>query len=117
LGGSLVGLDPDSEDLMLTVRDDDLVFEVTIPAGTLLASGNGSFRYDDAGGSLGGLQSLRLSRAAGGATVLKVRTIPMPLAGADFVDHFMEVSLRGGASELTATPWWRALGSGLKTKS
>ena len=41
----------------------------------------------------------------------------MPLSNADFVDHFMEVSLRGGPTELTATPGWRALGSKLKTKS
>ncbi len=115
LGGSPSGFDPATQDLTLALRDDDDVYQVTIPAGTMQATGAGSFRFSDASGSVGGIRTARLDAKAGGAT-FKLRTVPLALPGTDFTDHFMEVSLRGGTSEIVTTPLWRASG-GKKLKT
>ena len=67
----------------------------------------GSFRLADADGSLGGIRSARFDRTPRGTT-FRLRTVPLALPAADFADHFVEVSLRGGPSEIVTTPLWRA---------
>jgi hypothetical protein len=114
LGGTPVGFDPSAHALTIALRDDDDVYAVTIPAGTMQAAGNGSFRYQDASGSLGGVRTLRLDRVANGTTKLRLRTVPVALAGVDFTDHFMEVSVEAGPSRVVVTPYWRMAGSKLK---
>jgi hypothetical protein len=40
----------------------------------------------------------------------RLRTVPMSLAAADRVDHFVEISLRTGTTEIATTPFWHASG-------
>jgi hypothetical protein len=104
LGGTPAGFDPSTEPLSITLRDDDDVFAVTIPAGTLEQTQPGRYVLNDPSGSLGGIRSLRLVLRARRA-VLRLRTIPLDLAAADRVDHFVELSLRAGTG-ITTTPLW-----------
>jgi len=113
LGGTPTGFDPATQDLTLALRDDDDVYTVTIPAGAMQSTGVGSFRLADANGGLGGIRSARFDRTPRGTT-FRLRTVPLPLPAADFTDHFLEVSLRGGPNEIVTTPLWRAVGSKLK---
>jgi hypothetical protein len=113
LGGTPVGLDPATQDLTLALRDDDDVYTVTIPAGTMQSTGSGSFRLADPNGSVGGIRTARLD-VSPRVTTFRLRTVPLDLTGADFTDHFMEVSLRGGPSEIVTTPLWRLVGTRLK---
>jgi hypothetical protein len=106
LGGMPPGLDPSTQALTIALRDDDDVYRVTIPAGTLRQLGPGRFVRNDATGSLGGIRSLRLEARGPRSTVFRLRTVPLDLSGADRVDHFIEVSLRAGTAAITATPLW-----------
>jgi hypothetical protein len=113
LGAMPPGLDPSTQDLVLTVSDDDDIYAVTIPAGTLRQLGPGRFRLSDATGSVGGLRSVRLEQYASGRVVFRLRTVPLALAAADRVDHFVEVALRAGTATVATTSLWRAAGSSL----
>lgn len=116
LGALPMGFDVSTTDLTVSVRDDDDVYRVTIPAGTLQSTRAGRFAYKDATGSLGGLRSVIVRQAAGRAT-FRLRTVPVALGGADRTDHFVEVSLKNGTSEIAATPLWRFTGSALSTSN
>jgi uncharacterized protein DUF3604 len=115
LGGTPAGLDPSAQDLTIAVRDDDDVFRVTIPAGTLRQVGANRFTWSDSSGSLGGLRTLRL-QPRGTGVALRLRTVPMDLAAADRTDHFVEVSLHAGTASLTTTQLWRAGGKSLAVR-
>ena len=106
LGAMPGGLDPATQSLTVTVRDDDDVFSVTIPPGTLQQVRPGRFLLNGTG-SLGGIRSLRLQQKSPGRVAFRLRTVPMVLAGADRVDHFVEISLRAGSTEISTTPFWR----------
>jgi hypothetical protein len=115
--GAGAAMDPATQDLTVALQDDDEVYSVTIPAGTLQEVRPGSYRWADPSGSIGGIRSVRLDQRAGGATRLRLRTVPLAFSGADFVDHFMEVSLRAGTTQIVTTPLWRAKGGRLQTRS
>jgi len=115
--GEGTAIDPATQDLTVALQDDDEVYRVTIPAGTMQVARPGSYRWSDPTGSLGGIRSVQLDQRAGGATRLRLRTVPLPLPGADFVDHFMEVSVRAGTTEIVSTPLWRAKGGKLRVSS
>lgn len=111
--GAGAAVNPALEDVRLTLRDDDEVFDVTIPAGAMTQVKPGVFRYSDANGSLGGIRNLLIDRRSGRAVRVRLRTVPLPMPGADFVDHFMELSLRAGTTAISMTPLWRAEGNRL----
>jgi Protein of unknown function (DUF3604) len=115
LGAMPVGLDPTTQALTIALRDDDDIFNVTIPAGTLRQIRPGHFVLNDTTGSLGGIRSLRLGPSGPNRTILRLRTIPINLAAADQVDHFIEVSLTGGTAAVVATPLWHFDGKALLT--
>ena len=117
LGAMPGGIDPATQSLTITLRDDDDVYAVTIPAGTLQQVRSGRFAWNDTTGSIGGMRSIRLQQRAPGRATLRLRTVPMSLAGADRVDHFIEISLRTGNTEITTTPFWQANGLKLVTQS
>jgi hypothetical protein len=99
--------------LTIAVTDDDDVYRVTIPAGTLQQVRPGRFRFDDATGALGGIRTVP-PRAARPAP----RRVPAPhravsLVGADRVDHFIELSIQAGSATVTTTPLWHVAGKAL----
>ena len=109
------GLDPSTQALTIALRDDDDVFNVTIPAGTLEQVRPGRFVLNDPSGGLGGIRSLRLKQRGSGRAIFRLRSVSAGLEAADRVDHFMEVSLRSGNAVITATPLWELKSARLVT--
>jgi hypothetical protein len=107
------GLDPSAAALAIALRDDDDVYRVTVPAGTLRQVRPGRFVWRDPRGTIGGIRSLRLGRHGRRRVVFRLRTVGVGLAAADRADHFMEISLRAGTAAVTTTPFWRVEGRSL----
>ena len=110
-------LDVANNDLTISVRDDDDVYTVTIPAGTLETIGNERLVLRDESGAVGGLRSVLLAKQGNGRSVLRVRTVPRSLAAADKVDHFFEVTLKVGDFEVQKNGLWRVKGPRLVAAS
>ena len=105
LGAMPAGFDPAAHPLTIALADDDDVYRVTMPAGTLRQIRPGRFVWNDPGGGIGGIRSVRLvQRDGAGRVVLRLRTVRLSLAAADRVDHFVRVSLQAGVSEIATTP-------------
>jgi Protein of unknown function (DUF3604) len=117
LGAFPAGFDPATQPLVIAVRDDDLAYQATIPAGTLREIRPGRFVWVDATGRIDGVRRLRLQRRASGRGALHLQTIPLSLASADRVDHFLEVSIGAGGTDVTTTPLWHFNGQTLVIKS
>jgi len=116
LGGMPVGLDLATQDLTVAVRDDNDVYRVTIPAGTITPTGPGRLSWTDPAGTIGGVRSVTF-RQRGARVAFRLRTVRLALPNADRVDHFVEVSLQGGTAHVTATPLWHVRGKALATSS
>jgi hypothetical protein len=106
LGAMPGGFNPATQPLTVTLSDDDAVYDVTIPPGTLTPVRAGRYVFNDATGAVGGIRSLRLVNRGPGRVVFKLRTVPMALGAADRVDHFVQVTLRTGTTEIITTPLW-----------
>ncbi len=106
LGGMPMGLDPSTQALTIALRDDDDVYRVTVPAGTLQEVRPGRFAWNDRAGTIGGIRGLRLERRSSGSVGFRLRTGLLNLAAADRVDHFVEVSVQAGTVAVGATPLW-----------
>jgi hypothetical protein len=116
LGALPAGWDPATAPLTIALRDDDDILVAAIPPGTLVPSGSG-WALNDPTASYGGIRSLRLLQRGPGRATLRLRTAPRSFANADRVDHFIEIAIRAGTTEITATPLWRWNGSALRTAS
>jgi hypothetical protein len=107
-------VDPATQELMLELRDDDVIHAVTLPAGSLTASGS-KFRYQDTTGSLAGLRRLTLSTKRGGLR-LRVKTIPTDLSNAERSDHEVTLRLTIGEYAVAHRRTWRFDGATLQTR-
>jgi len=115
LGAFPDALDPNAEAFTVSMRDDDTIFEVTIPAGTMEERAGGrSFVLSDGSGAVGGLRKVKLTTRAGGEAVLKLKTVSLDLSAADRSDHFVEVKVASGTYETTHTRTWRIRGDVLR---
>ncbi|MDJ0866166.1 MAG: DUF3604 domain-containing protein [Myxococcota bacterium] len=106
--------DPASQDLRVRITDDDEVYDVTLPAGTLEQVYPGVFRFVDPDGSqFDGLRLVWLKVSARGVH-LRLRAQGADLSAADLSDHFvtLEVSLGDFASRHTRL--WRSQGRVLR---
>ena len=87
-----------NEELRITVRDDDTIFDVTFPAGTFH---NGRLR------GFGNVKSARFIQEGAGPAKLILRTFPIDLADAERVDHMVELSVRVGTTfDASQTRLW-----------
>ncbi len=94
-------------DLTLVLRDDDDIFNVTIPAGTFTPVGNGTkFKYKDSTGSLGGIKTALFKTSTKKANQLKINTIAMDLSAADQSDHKVEFEVSIGAYQSVDDTLW-----------
>jgi hypothetical protein len=105
-------LDPITDDLTVRVADDDDIWHVTIPAGTLWRRGSGTFTYRDPRGTLDGLQ--RATWVTRGKTRLLRLTVVGDFSAAAREDHFVTVSLTSGLYRATRARWWTVDGDGLR---
>jgi len=113
LGGMPPGIDPATQAITIAVSDDDDIYRVTIPAGTLDEVRPGRFVWNDAAGTVGGIRSIRLERRGPRRVAFRLRTVPLALSAADRIDHFVEVSLHAGTATVTTTPLWHVGGKAL----
>jgi hypothetical protein len=117
LGAMPAGFDPATQPLVVSLRDDDHVYQATIPAGALPQVRPGRFVLRDPTGSLDGVRSLRLRQRARGRVALRLQTIPLSLAAADRSDHFVELTIQAGTTSITTTPLWRFDGRSLAARN
>ena len=97
-----------SEDVTITVRDNDDIFAVTIPAGTFQ---NGKVR------NLGSLRLAKFQQRGTGPARLVLRTRPMDLSHADRVDHMVEIAVQVGPTfETSQSRLWTSTGTSLSTR-
>ena len=102
---SPMDLDVRTRPLTLSVTDDDTIFSVTIPAGAMVERKPGRLFVWEANGA-SGIRRATLRISASGRQVLDVRTVPMDLAGADRVDHIVNVNLTTGNHAASHTRRW-----------
>jgi hypothetical protein len=117
LGAFPPGLDLATQDLTITLRDDDDVLRAVIPAGTIQELRPGRFSWTDAAGTIGGVRSISLQRRGPSQFFFRLRTIPRDLAAADRVDHFIELSLEAGTTTISTTQLWQWNGRALIAKN
>jgi hypothetical protein len=105
LGTGGVDFDPATRSLTVTLSDDDQIYTVTIPAGTMTGSASGRlFQYRDRTGANNGLFHARLKRGTPGKdTTLLVRTRPIDLSNADRNDHQLSTVINFGAHTVSGT--------------
>jgi hypothetical protein len=112
LGDVTPELDPATRDLTVQVRDDDEIYAVTIPAGTMQPNAHG-FGYRDPGGSLNGLSRASLVLTGKGEARLTLRTVPMDLSHADASQHMVHVTIASGTYSTMHNRLWSMSGSSL----
>lgn len=109
-------IDPSANDLGVSVRDDDTIYEVTIPAGTMQEQEEGRrFVYRDPSGSLNALSEASLELTTNGRVVLRVKTAPTDLSNADRSDHMVQVEIESGQYRVSHTRLWKTRGNNLET--
>jgi hypothetical protein len=103
------GFDLDTQALTVVVSDDDEIYRVTIPPGTLTPRGN-RLVYSDGSGSLGGLRRASVTQTRNDELRIAIQTVPMDFASADRSDHMVDVSIEVGDYKATHTRLWTARG-------
>jgi len=109
-------LNPDTDPITVTVRDNDDIYQVTVPAGTMANKGGGKYELKDKTGTLSGLRSIMLKALPTGLRRLVVQTVPMDLSRADRVDHMVEIDLRIGSYHAQHSRLWVLKGTKLQTR-
>jgi hypothetical protein len=115
IGAAAPAFNPDTDPLTVTLRDDDDIYQVTIPAGTMTNKGGGKYEIKDKAGTLGGLKGVMLKVPPTGLRQLVVQTVPMDLSRADRVDHMVEIDLSIGSYHAQHTRLWVLKGAKLQT--
>jgi hypothetical protein len=105
VGASTADWDPDTQDLSVALTDDDDIYRVTIPAGTLQRRGT-LFRYIDPTGSLNGLKRATVRTTGSGEIIVSLKTIPMDLSSADRSQHMVHVQIDIGSYSATHHRLW-----------
>jgi hypothetical protein len=102
-------VDPATQPITLSLRDDDDVLNVTLPAGALRAVGTGRWVYHDRTGAHGGLTDLTWkSQPKRGSAVIAFKGRNADLSTADREDHMVTLRLSIGALDVEETRLWRS---------
>jgi len=104
-----------SQPLGVEIRDDDVVYAATLPAGSLQPTPSG-FAYRDRAGSIAGLRAVRIVRDRSGTIRVAVRAERVDLSAADRADHPVEVRLTIGGFDATHVRTWELRGPKLRTR-
>jgi hypothetical protein len=108
-------VDLDSQEVRVTVADDDTIYDVTLPPGTFSQTGARRWLYRDPDSMLGNLRrvSFRVNRRGEG--LLRLQTGRMNLASADRTDHMVKVRVALGDHTAEEARLWNAVGRRLET--
>lgn len=99
-------LDPSTNDLTFTLRDDATVWTATIPAGTMDEKKPGaSYQYKDKTGVIGGITGLKVKISKGYAKI-DVKTGNIDLSSIARADQTMELDVATGAYTSTTAREW-----------
>jgi len=98
----------------VSLQDDDEIFSVVVPPGTLQAMPGGGWELADTSGAVGGLRRLVIRRAGGGLAI-DLRTVPLDLTAADPVEHVVEVRFAAGDWAATHVRLWTTRSGRLET--
>jgi hypothetical protein len=109
-------VDPASQGLSLTLSDDDVIYDVTIPAEAFRTLPGGHWIHQDRVGRGGVVQRVDFHVVPGGRGTLHLRTARTDLSRADPEDHLVDVSLRIGDFTASHTRLWRVQGNGLRVR-
>lgn len=97
--------DPAGDDLTLRISDNDEIYVVVVPGGSLSDAGAGQYTYADGAGGLNGLTEISLISGPETATVRFVGS-GMDLSSAALKDHFVSVEVSfGGHTTHLSTLW------------
>ena len=108
-------LDPNTNDITVTVTDDDTVYTATIPAGTMIEKKPGTvWTYSDSSGAIDGVRKAQLKISSKGIAKLGLSTVKLNLANADLVDHFVHTTIDAGVFTAEHIRLWGVKGSSLK---
>ncbi|MDX2169518.1 MAG: DUF3604 domain-containing protein [Deltaproteobacteria bacterium] len=102
------GLDLATQALVVTLGDDDEIFRVTLPAGTLQQTRPGRWAFSDRTGSLGGVRSAAYVEHGSGQATLRLRAARLDLGAADRVDHFIALGVRAGSWQVDEAALWES---------
>jgi hypothetical protein len=118
LGAGGTEFDPATRSITLTMSDNDQIFTVTLPPGTLLPNPTAKrFTYVDPTGSLGGVKKAVFAKSKpGGLATLKILTIPMNLSNAEQALHEVNTTVQFGAHTLTDSRFFNMSGNVLKSQ-
>lgn len=103
MGHLPAGADPQKDDVVLTMRDDDTIFNVTVPAAKLQQVSPGRFEYQDEHDSLRGLKRFVLAPDQGS---LELTTVPMDLVLAHRSEHMVELQISVGTYQSAYSRLW-----------
>jgi hypothetical protein len=91
-------LDVTANDLTITLRDEDVIYTATLPAGSMVEKNPGrSFAYVDPTGSIGGIKKATLRIGSRGTGRLVIDTVGIDLSSAQQSSHRIAVQLASGA--------------------
>ncbi len=104
---------PDTEDVTIVLRDDDEIFRLTVPAGTMQRHGTSPGRWvlRDALG----ITRLTLNALPDQPAKLLLKTGPTDLSRAARADHFVEVEVSAGMRRASYSRLWRLRDNRLAT--
>lgn len=105
LGRSPIENDVQVDDLTIAVSDDDEIFRLVIPAGTLARDGSGPHYVATPGGDV---ELFAVDHLSNGDALLTLQTSELDLSAAQRADHMVEVSVTIGAHRTTHTRLWQA---------
>jgi hypothetical protein len=107
--------DPDTNDVTLTVVDDDQIYTATIPSGTMTVKKPGAvWTYVDKTGALDGISKASVRIAGNGGGKFQLKTIKMDLSNMDPIDHFVHTSLQTGDFVIEHQRLWESKGTTLR---
>ncbi len=97
--------DPATSEVSLRISDNDDIYAVTLPAGSLTESGMGQYAFNDGSGELNGLREVSLTMGPDETTVRFVGN-GMSLANAQLKDHFIGVEVSFGNHMTRLSTLW-----------
>jgi hypothetical protein len=113
--GAGAPFDPGAADLVVRVRDDEEIFAVTVPAGTLVERKPGKFAYRRKAGTLAGVRTLALALRGRSGARLRLTTEALDLSHVERADHLVDVQIAHGAFRPALPRLWAMRGRTLAT--
>ena len=110
--GAGVPHDLSTEELTVVVRDNDVIYQVTLPKGTVKDG-----VYEDDAGSIGGVKTVTFTQTGSGPATLTLETVPTDLSKADRLEHMVDVEVRIGEYAAAQTRLWTLSDDTLGTTS